>query len=217
MEELALKVIPINLSMLLLSPVPMALLIIVLSAKKRGLANALGLFFGIALVPALVILASIFVGDSVRQTTHATKNALTAVIDLTAGAFLLWEGLRLLFDKNYTVKAKHGLGVLGWFVFGLVVQGTDFGQILICFNAAKEVTMSSINAGAKALFLSFNFFCFVAPLLLPLLYYIVFPKSAKKYLAILNGWIIRNIRRIVIVISSAFGLVFIIKGLQIFL
>ena len=58
MEELAVKVIPVNLSMVLLSPVGMALMIIILGGKKRAFFKGLGLFLGVATIPALTILAS---------------------------------------------------------------------------------------------------------------------------------------------------------------
>ncbi len=214
MHELAVKVVPVCLSMVLLSPVPMVLMIIILGGKKHSFARGLGLFFGVATIPALTILASIFLGHEViSQTSGTTKSTLTGVLDITAGSFLLFGAVNFFFSKNYKIKARKGLGVLGWFVFGLVVQSTDFGQILICFNAAKEVTISGIGTGAKASFLVFNFLCFMAPLIFPLLYYVLFPRSAKEYLPRLNRWTMHNIRRIVIGISGAFGLIFVIKGL----
>ncbi|HUC90058.1 MAG TPA: GAP family protein [Patescibacteria group bacterium] len=213
MHELVVKVIPVNLSMVLLSPVAMALMIIILGGKKRAFFKGLALFLGVATIPALTILASIFIGHEVKTVASGTRNTVSGAIDLVAGGFLTWGAVKFFFDKHYKIKSNKSLSVLGWFGFGLLVQSTDFGQILICFNAAKEVVIAGINVGAKTLFLAFNFLCFMAPLLFPLLYYLLFPKSASKYLPRLNRWTMRNIRMIVVVISGSFGLIFIAKGL----
>lgn len=216
MQELLSYIIYLNFSTSLMSPVILALALIALGEKYNGLRKAFALLLGVVAVCLVPILLGVFAGSFASVSSEVSLGS--AISNILIGLFFLAVAVKFLFDKNYKVKTDKGkTGFLKWFLISVVLEITNFGALAISFNTAKQVSAMGLAVFEKIVLLLVNLVCFALPALLPILFYLLFRKTAEKVFPLLNRFFLKNLRWVIVIAFGLFGIVFLTAGIGFFL
>jgi len=217
MQELLARLIPLDLTTIFLSPLVFALTLTVLGGKNYNIKRAGALLLGMICVCAGVVFLGILFGQKIQFSSQ--PKITSAIFDLLIGLFFLAASLKFYIDKNYQIKTHDDkkADLTKWFGISVFLEITNFGALIICFNATSFVVSANISFIIKIVLHLLNIFCFSLSALLPLLFYVLFPCSSKKILPNFNSYFLKNIRIIVIIIFGLFGFLFLSKGITFFI
>jgi threonine/homoserine/homoserine lactone efflux protein len=145
-----------------------------------------------------------------------------AVVDVVLGVMFAGIGLLAVFSTESPEKdaarraraeqvATAKLRTL--FVAGVAVQVINFDALAVFGGALKEIAEADITTGQEILATLFGLAIMLSVYYGPALVYALFPKRAGPLLGGMTEWIMRNSRRLEIVVGLGFGAYFIGKGL----
>jgi len=216
MVDVLIKIFPLDLASIF-SPGILALVIILLAQKEHGLARSIALGLGSLLVAVMLAFLGLKMGQNVQDVNN-TK-IIDNIVDLVLGAVCLYFGLRSLLykekEKNpQSIKTNQSAQIAKWFLIGFVISITNFDAVIFNFSAAKEVGQSTINDLEKTILLIMNSLFFVAPIIIPLVIYLLVPKLADKILKPINDFLTKYGRYIVGIIFIGFAVYLIYQGLK---
>lgn len=215
MVEIFAKILPLDLASVL-SPGILALALILLSKKEFALGRTFAFLFGSALVALGLAILGLNLGANV-QDVHNTR-VVDNIVDLALAAVFLYFGIRSLIKPEKTEKKPQAKNddsrhLLKWIIIGFVISITNFDAVLFNFTAAKEIGQSQIFSAEKIILLIVDALFFTAPILVPLLFYLITPKLTQKILDPLNLFLIKYSRFIVGAVFIGFGIYLAYKGL----
>ncbi len=213
MADVFLAILPLALASML-SPGILAVSIALLARKDRSAATAL--LLGGIIVALLLAAAGILVAQGDDKAAEALGFRPRA-IDLLLGLFFLVFGIKVILEKpkpdSAPAGAKKTRGFAKWLAISFLGNITNFDAVLLNLAAVREIFNSTAALASKLMLLGFCDLCFVAPALLPLLFYIAEPQKAARMLEPVGNWMQKYGRYLVGAIFIIFGAYLEIKGL----
>jgi len=224
MAELFAQIIPLCIGAAI-DPVLLALTLTLLSSKNHPKAKAFSFLFGSVLVMALIAYLGILLGEGIIG--GGDRHILKATIDIIFGVLLFYLGISSIIEKNKEKNTEkdikkeenevRGKGLLKWLVVGFIVNITNVDALVLYFTACKEIGHADFSAFDKIIFSIISGTIVLFPIILPLFFSIIIPKTAEKILKPVGKFMDKYGSYIVAVIFIAFAIIMLIKGLKILL
>ena len=114
--------------------------------------------------------------------------------------------------ESVAAGAKKSRGFFKWLAISFLGNITNFDAVLLNLAAVREIFNSAASLAYKLALLGFCDLCFVAPALLPLVFYLAEPEKAERMLAPVGKWMQKYGRYLVGAIFIVFGAYLIIKA-----
>ena len=145
-----------------------------------------------------------------------------AIVDVLLGVLFAAIGLLAVFQaespEKDAARRKHAeqiatakLATL--FAAGIAVQVINFDAIAVFGGALKEIAEADVTTGQEVFATLFGLAIMLSVYYVPALIYALFPERAGTLLSRMTEWIMRNSRRLEIVVGLGFGAYFLVKGL----
>ena len=212
MADVFLAILPLALASML-SPGILAVSITLLARKNKTAATAL--LLGGIIVALLLAAAGILVAQG-DDKAAAALGFQPRAIDLLLGLFFLVFGVKVVLEKpkpeQVAAGAKKSQGFSKWLAISFLGNITNFDAVLLNLAAVREIFNSTAALASKLILLGFCDICFVAPALLPLVFYIAEPQKAERLLSPVGKWMQKYGRYLVGAIFIIFGAYLEIKG-----
>ncbi|MFC1721714.1 GAP family protein [Patescibacteria group bacterium] len=215
MFNLLLKILPLDFAATL-SPVILALAVIILGSKLKPKASTLAFILGAVICGVIVSVVGIVFGNVIA----GDKGTLTsAIIDIAMGIAFTAFAIKIIATKEKEKEPKekiHTHPALKWFLIAIVLNITNFDAVFLLFTAAREVGLAQINDLDKIGLWAMNIAFYTLPALLPLIIYLIIPRQASVVLAKLNAVLTKYSRYIMFVLFILFGIYFLYRGIVFF-
>jgi len=212
MAELFLSILPLAIASAA-SPIILGVSIALLARKNTSAAIAL-LMGGI--IVALLLAAA---GMSVAAEDDKAAEALgfqPRAADIAIGALLLAFGIKELLEKpkpeSAPAGAKKSRGFSKWLAISFIGNITNFDAVLLNLAAVRQIFNSTAELPYKLALLGFCDFFFVAPALLPIVFYFLMPEKSARMLAPVGKWMQKYGHYLVGAIFAVFGAYLILKA-----
>ncbi len=216
MLEVLAQVLPMNLAAIL-SPGLFAAALFLLGTKKPRL-NTLVLLLGSVAVALGVVATGALLGDP--HPDEGGEKLFAVIIDFLFGGIFIFLAFKILFFKEKNKKLRLLSDVKYWqiFIFGVVVNATNFDAVLLSLAAAKEVADSpDISNISKGILYIVNMLFFTLPIWLPLVFYLVAPKVAMPLMKKVNKYVIKYSKYIIGAVFLVLGGWLLYEGIRFFL
>lgn len=210
MDEILPKVVIAGLAASV-SPVAIMVLISVMFARN-ALRNALVFLAGYTSAMVALGVIGVFI---LHLGGSGKKSEVDAYIDIAAGVLCLLAILLVLRKKKTPEKKEDygGLGPAKVLALGFVTMLVNSSTIICYLSGAHAVSAAGVDTADKLLGLAVLTAVSLVTLVVPIVFYAVFPRRAKKALGELKGWLSRHSRAISVVVLAAFGVYLIVKGI----
>ncbi|OLF08377.1 hypothetical protein BLA60_23455 [Actinophytocola xinjiangensis] len=197
---------------LAVSPATIAVTIMFLTSD-RPVGNALAFAGGFgAVYAALSVIVLVVVGAASEPLISQTAKA---VITIAVGLLLLALGIKsgrspqsntgLLSRAEHTSPRKA-------FTLGLVVAVVNW-NVPLYLGGLATITASGADVGATIAGALLLLLGAEAGLLVPVLWYVLWPRGASRGLARVKTWFGRHEKKVVFGVLVVFGVVFVVKGI----
>lgn len=216
MLEVLAQVLPMNLASIL-SPGLFAASLFLLGTKKPR-SNTLILLLGSVAVALGVVVIGALLGDP--HPDEENEKLLAVILDFLIGSVFIFLAFKILFFKEKSKNLRLLTDIKYWqiFIFGIVINATNFDAVLLSLAAAKEVADSpDIGTSSKGLLLVVNMLFFTLPIWLPLVFYLVAPKIAMPLLKKVNKYVIKYSKYIISAVFLVLGGWLLYEGISFFL
>lgn len=215
LETLA-KILPLDLASAM-SPIILALCIVLLAKKEHGLSRVVAMGVGSLIVAVALAILGMKLGQNVQDLNNTS--AVDNIVDLILAVLFLYFGIRGLTHKENQHQSKvleksSSRQLAKWFLIGFVISATNFDAVMLNFSAAKEIGQTAINYGEKIILLIIGGIFFTLPILLPLTIFLAVPKLAQKILNPIDAFLGKYGRYIVAVIFLGFAIYLFYKGIS---
>ena len=221
MSSLLIKVLPLQFASILSSPVIFALTLFLFSRKKFAIGRVLAMLIGALIVAIFLAICGFGIGQNFNIDTPHHHALGKAIIDFILALVMLYFGISGFFKKPNNKKEKkekhdqsRRLGK--WLIIGLIVSLSNFDVVILNFTAAKEIGTASIKYLDKIILLIIGVLFFIAPVLLPFIFYLTMPAVAEKILLPINTFLKKFGHYLVAVILIVFAIYLFYKGIKIF-
>ena len=217
MAEVLLQVLPLNIASAL-SPALFAMSIFLLGSKEKPKLKVLTLLAGSVLVGIAAVIIGLLLGNP--DPDEQSEKIIAAVINIILGCALLFFAVRIITAKEGRFDIRKISDPKYWhlFIAGIIVNATNFDAVIISMTAAKEAYESpDIDIIEKLLLLAVNILFFTLPIWLPLVFYMIAPKSAKPVLDKMNGIVVKYGKYLVLLILVIIGGILLYEGISYFL
>ena len=211
-----LRIIPLELAAIL-SPLLLTLTIFLLGSKKWPRLKAF--FF---LIGALVVgLGASFLGDQFGRFLDVDGGSMyrSAVVDIIFGCIFLTFGFASLFFKAKSAAAFAKFSVRSvwiWLPLGFILNFTNFDAIVLIITAAREIEKSGLESFPRVILLIINSGFYTLPVLFPLLVFLLLPHRAGRILGKVSNFMVSYSKYVALILLTAFGLFFLVRGLNFF-
>ncbi|MCL5432901.1 MAG: GAP family protein [Patescibacteria group bacterium] len=210
-------ILPLDLASTL-SPIILAITVVLLSAKSHSKEKIIAFFIGSLIIGIFVTILGYNLGQKALMGDKHSEPSY--MVDLLIGAFFILFAIKSFFSKERKTHPREdesGKKILKWFLFGIIVSITNFDALFLNLTAAKEVAIAEgITQIVKFFLLCMNLFFFTLPITFPILMYLLFPVVANRVLAKVNNFLLKYGKYIIAVLFFIFGLIFLYRGLAIF-
>lgn len=220
MSELMAKVLPLALAGAI-SPTVLALGLVVLSGRESPRARGLAFLGGVTTVTVAISLLVVFVfGSAVPSSQKGSGSHLAAWIDLFFAAVLLLLGAVTFARRNHGKKEKKshdeepGRRLGRFYLLGLVVMIGNLTTLAVFLPALKEIAIDKVSGADRIVALVVVDVIVLLPAWLPVALYLVSPKTARKVLDPLNGFLQRHTTSIGVGICLVFAVYLGFLGLR---
>jgi len=219
MLDLLAKIIPLDLAIIIGSPAILAIALLLLAEKYKPKIKTFAFMLGILTIGIGITLLGVSLGQV--SPTDQEETMTSAIVDLVLGLVFVIFGIKVILSKERKAKKiadQKGLALWKIFLGGLVLTLTNTDAELFLFMAAKEtVSDPDVNGLFKTIFLIMNLSFFILPVLLPLLFYLFFPKLAAKPLEKLNYYVKKYSKYILFAMFMLFGAFLLYRGMMFFI
>lgn len=197
-----------------ISPVPIASVFLMLMSE-RAVRNGTAFVFGWMLALAVVTLVVLWLAGREDLAGNGEPSTATALITLIIGLLFLamavknWQARPKKSTEPVTPKwmaAIDRFGPMKSFGLGFVLAGLNPKNLSLTIAGVLAIATASLNASQQALLALLFIAVGSAIVVLPVLFAILFKKSAMHTLASGKGWLIRNNAIIMAVILLVLGL-----------
>lgn len=224
MEDLLVKLLPLMIGSAI-SPGVFALAIATAGSKNHPYRKTLAYFTGALIVAIAFCVLAWFSGDN-DAWSATSYSTVMKWIDIIIGLVLLYFGIKSLLPKkekkdskpsslkNLISKMSNEPTFFAWMMVGFLFMLTNLDNGLIYFGALREIARSNLSDTSKILPSIIAMLFFLSPIIIPLLFLILFPKSMQKMLDPVIAFLNRYARYIIAVLLVVFGAYLIWHGLM---
>ncbi|MEN4018215.1 MAG: GAP family protein [Methanobacterium sp.] len=221
-----------DLSALLTSILPLALgaavsptvligIILILSITKRPKLNGVAFYIGSIILLLIVVALGVFVSKGAVIASGTMPSTTSAYFDIVLAVLLILLGIRRTrkedkgpdkdkFKEDASPSAVKGFIKSMGFGFGLFV--INFTTTILVFAAGKDIGLSPAPLFDKLIVIIALTIITLLVVEIPLLIYILMPKTANKALAPVNIWMQKNGKYLMAAIFFVFGIYLLVKG-----
>ncbi len=214
MEHLFTTVLPLAVASAI-SPASLAVSLAILGGKNHPRLKAFAYLLGAALVALGVTILGLSLAGSAALDAHSH-----AVIDIVLGSLLAMLGVVALAVKPSksreafsTTDSQSELGqVARCGVIGLLAMGLNVSSLVPFLAAVRDVGRAAASFAVKGAALGVTWMLLLAPMILPLVIYLIAPKTAAKVLNPISAAATKYGRFLLAAICLILGVVFVWKG-----
>lgn len=217
MVQVLLKILPLDIAATL-SPGLFALALFLLGSTFKPKLRTFGFFLGTLIVGIGISLAGFFIGQAVSEGTGETLPS--AIFDLVFGLVFVYFAVKSIISRDREIKTsskEEKYPAMRWILLGIILSVTNFDALFLCLNAAKEVSVAEISLGSQIFLIIINLIFFTSPITIPLIFYLIVPKTAEKILSKANNFVLKYARYLIFVIFVIFATILIYRGLKYFI
>jgi len=203
-----------------LSPLAIALTIILLGLKDEPKKKALVFLSGSIVVVAILTYLFYFVHNSTLVSTHQNNNPWP---DIITGSVLLLLGLNYLKNalskknKSNSLSIVEGKGALiKIFIISILINATRFAALVGYIGQLKEISQAQMNTFSNILFVTLGIFFFLFPILFPIIVYLLAPNAAKKITTPVYNVMNKYGNYILAFMMALFGIILLSKGIKLY-
>jgi threonine/homoserine/homoserine lactone efflux protein len=212
MAELFLSILPLAVASAA-SPIILGVSITLLARKNTG--AAIALLLGGIIVAMLLAAAGMSVAAEDDKAAEALGMEPRAA-DIAIGVLLMAFGIKELLEKPKQEQAPSGAkksrGFFKWLAISFIGNITNFDAVLLNLAAVRQIFNSTAELGYQLALLAFCDFFFVAPALLPLVFYFLMPEKSERLLSPVGKWMQKYGHYLVGAIFLVFGAYLILKA-----
>jgi len=205
------------------SPTALSFFLVMMSLTDNPRLAGLSFYLGAIIVFLITVAIGILLGNALTSSGHSDPTTIAA-IDLFLGAILVLLGIKSLFRKvKHEGALLHHLKVEStaseftkfsrYFTVGLLTFLINFSTAIFVLGAARQIGLA--NAGLvpdiAAIFILGIITLIVIEI--PLLFFLLFPKTGEKVIKPMNEWITKNGNYIVAVFLIFIGGYVVYNGL----
>lgn len=201
-SQLVVQIIPLAWAAAV-SPVALSFFLIMMSLTKNPRLASLSFYFGAIVVFLITVVIGILLGNSLTSSGHSDPSTI-ASIDLFLGAILVLLGIRSLFNKDN----KHEGALLKhlkiesdaskftkfkvYFTVGFLTFLINFSTAIFVLAAARQIGLAKTGLipDIAAMFVLGIITLIIIEV--PLLFFLLFPKTGEKIIKPMNEWINKN-------------------------
>ena len=221
-----------DLSSLLTSVLPLALgaavsptvligIILILSITKRPKLNGIAFYTGSIILLLIIVALGVFVSKAIVLTTGTHSSTASVYFDIILGILLILLGIRRArkedkdpdkdkFKEDASISA--GKAFIKSMIFGFGLFIINFTTTILVFAAGKDIGLSAAPIFDKLIVVVILTIITLLVVEIPLLIYILVPKTANKLLEPVNIWMQKNGKYLMAAIFFVFGIYLLIKG-----
>lgn len=194
-------------------------IVILLLISDRGWRNGVAYMSGYVAAYTLIGLTSVLLGATATQNETGSSGITSSILFLVFGALLLWMSQRN-WRKAPTEKGKpprifamlDSITPIRAFAFGAVVTVINFKNLAIFLSALSVLLLSDLLLVSQLLLTLLVVLVFCLSVIVPVLIYLLFPKSANERLKWIKQILEENSRPIGIWVPLLFAIIFLIRG-----
>lgn len=145
---------------------------------------------------------------------------ITLLIDIIIGAVFIVLGVRAWFAAEPRFKISDEAPQHLWrrlIVVGILVNLITFDDLIVVFAAARITGSLEAPGLDKVVLFVITLLFFLAPIYLPLLLTIIFPRASKNVLPRINVFLEKFGQKLIAVIFLLMGIIFIYDGIKVLL
>lgn len=210
METLTLQIMALGLGTII-SPGLFAGTILLLGSKIKPLAKSLAFLLGNILSLLILIAIGFFVGAFVNRGSSSAR-----YFDIAFGFLLLWFAYKAYSykpnDKSVIKNENNSPRLFLLFSIGFIGSITNFDAETLYLIAMNEIFESGAAVIKECLLVLYMSIMILLPILLPLIFYYIFPKSSKIGLGVINSFLKKYGRAMMVLLFILLGAWFLIKG-----
>lgn len=213
MLALLFKIIPLEIGVLIGSPMILVLTLFLLGSTHK--IRSVVFFLGNLLIAITVSVLGLSLGNNFQENLQPTT--LRSALDLVFGIFFLIFSIKVLFSKDKPILNEgESPKLFRWFLVGFLISLTNFDSVLLSLAAGKLIGEAPASYITKIILIIINILFFTLPIGLPIILYICMPKIARPFLEKINQLVLKYNRYILSIMFLAFGIYFIYKGFKFF-
>lgn len=192
----------------IISPIILSVTLLILSNKKNAILNTLTFFLGSILVAIIITLLGFVAGRYIAAPNIHTS--FGKFIDLILSLIFLFFAIKLLFSKNQNNdNTKKAIGSTNFLKIGFMLNIVNISSIATLFAASKEIPLANLDLLTIVFLIILGLICFTAPIIVPLVIYLIFPKTAQNILAPINKFFNQYSKYIISILFFVFAIYFI--------
>jgi hypothetical protein len=206
------------------SPTVLIGIILILSITKRPKLNGIAFYIGSMILLLIVVALGVFVSKGAEIATGAQPSTASAYFDIILAIFLILLGIRKARkedkgpDKDKFKEDKPlsaGKSFIKSMIFGFGLFIINFTTTILVFAAGKEIGLSTAPIFDKLIVIVILTIITLLVVEIPLLVYLLFPKTANKLLEPVNIWMQKNGKYLMAAIFFVFGIYLLAKGIMV--
>ena len=199
-----------------LSPGILAFSLIILSGNIQPKLKCLIFFAGNLVIAVLIAVLGLTAGGSIISAKN--PSLISSIVDLVIATLFFFYGIYTLLkvEKPTRINEESNSLYIKLFLIGILISITNFDAVILYFTATKEIGISSLNSINKVIAVAIGGFFFLSPVAVPLIFYLIAPKFARKILEPVDRFTKKYARYIIGIIFVVFAIYFYIKGFKYF-
>jgi len=204
------------------SPTVLIGIILVLSVSKRPKFSGLAFYIGAIILLLIVVAAGALVSKGATLATKTHPSTASAYFDIILGILLILFGIRRIRkedkgpDKNRFTEDGSKSAVnrfIKYLILGFGMFIINFTTTVLVFAAGKDIGLSTAPIFDKLIVIIILTIITLLVVEIPLLVYVIAPKTANKLLEPLNIWMQKNGKYLMAAIIFVFGIYLLIRGI----
>lgn len=196
------------------NPAVVGIVILMLTSADRPLARAGAFVIGFGAVLVAVGIVGLWFFKGSRE-TFGPGGSLFAWLDIALGAGMLVFAV-ITWLKRDSASGQNRLlervGPRAFFAVGAIFMITDASALVALGPLLREIAIAHVSAFQRGVALVLTYVVVILPVALPLLIYIVAPRSSQRILAAMRRWLERYGYLVAIAVFLAIGTYLLIRG-----
>ncbi len=196
------------------NPAVVGIVILMLTSADRPLARAGAFVIGFGAVLVALGIVGLWFFKGARETFGPT-GSLFAWLDIALGAGMLVFAV-ITWVKRGSASGQDRLlervGPAAFFGVGAIFMITDASALVALGPLLREIAVAHVSAFQRGVALVLTYVVVILPIALPLLIYIVAPRSSERILGVMRRWLDRYGYLVAIAVFLAIGTYLLIRG-----
>ncbi|MCE5213330.1 MAG: GAP family protein [Methanobacterium sp.] len=223
-SQLVIQIIPLAWAAAV-SPTALSFFLIMMSLTNKPRLAGLSFYIGAIIVFFITVFIGILLGNSLTSSGHTDPSTLAA-IDMFLGALLVLLGIRNIFGKK---SDNHGGALLKYlqvedtasnlhkmkryFTVGFLTFLINFSTAIFVLAAARQIGIADAGLVPAAAAIVVLLIITLVVIEVPLIFFLLLPKTGEKVMKPVNTWITNNGNYLVAAFLIIIGIYIVYNGL----